>query len=471
MVIKVKRVLMLLAASLLLFATARSASAQSGISVSDTSLKLNFPTNMTFHLSAMSSSQITSASLAVHFPATSATTRIPANFTQNIKLDTSVVWNLGTGSSSAVGGYLVPGTSGEYSWHITDAGGDTLDTPATAFRVVDNRHTWKELKNDRVAIDWYDGDAIFGQSVFDRANRTLDSIENDIGAKVDRQIQIWMYGSQDDLLSALPPGQPEWVGGQSFDDFNIVLVDAPGSGANSLDNAIRGALHEMTHQVIAEAMRGPFSQALPRWMNEGLAVYHEFDPPHLDDFQQPPLQQAIKQDTLFHLQSLESNFPADPDQADVAYGESYGVVSYMISRYGSDKMKQIFTLFRNGATADEAFQQVLGVDEDGLENLWRKSVGAQQKDYVKEATATPGTVPTMSLSSADTPVAARATPPSVALQQTPTLPPSNTATLPASNTPTPQSGTGGGGGGFCGGLFGGAGLVAFGLWKVKKRKK
>jgi Peptidase MA superfamily len=452
---------LLAAASIFFIFGALTVGAAPGISVSEASLKLNFPKDMTFHLAAKSASNITSASLAVHFATTDATTRIQANFTPAAQLDTSVVWNLGSNSSSAVGGYLVPGAGGDYTWHIVDADGATLDTPPEPFRVVDNRVTWKELKNDRVAIYWYSGDDNFGQSVFSRANKTLDTIENDIGAKVDRQIQIWMYGDQDTFRSALPPGQPEWVGGQSFNDFSVVLVLASG---DNLDYAMRGALHEMTHQVIAQAMKGPFQSALPHWMDEGLAVYHQFDPPHLDDFLQPPLQRAIQEDTLFHLKTLESNFPANPDQADVAYGESYGVVAYMLKQYGPDKMKQIFSMLKSGATADEAFQQVLGVDTDGLENEWRKSIGAQPKNYVKEPTATPGLVPTLSLSSADTPSAATATPAAVALQETPTV--------TSGGAPTPQTsgGPAGGGGGLCGGLFGGVGLVAFGVMWTKRRK-
>jgi Peptidase MA superfamily len=452
-----KRLLTLLAAASLFFVIGTcTASAQTAITASDTSLKMDFPKDMTFHLAAKSSSNITSVSLAVHFATTDATTRIPAKFTPNTQLDTTVVWNLGSDSSSAVGGYLVPGASGDYKWHIVDAAGDTLDTPPAPFRVVDNRVTWKELKNDRVAIDWYNGDDAFGQNVFSRANKTLDTIEADIGAKVDRQIQIWMYGDQDTFRSALPPGQPEWVGGQSFNDFSVVLVLASG---DNLDYAMRGALHEMTHQVIAQAMKGPFQQALPHWMDEGLAVYHQFDPPHLDDFLQAPLQRAIQQDTLFHLKTLESNFPADPDQADVAYGESYGVVAYMLKQYGPAKMKQIFSLFKQGATSDEAFQQALGVDTDGLENQWRRSVGAQQKTYVTEPTATPGTVPTLSLSSAATSSAPTAVPSVVALQANPTV--------STGSVPTPQSTPAAGGGGLCGGLFGIAGLVAYAVWRSR----
>lgn len=452
--------MMLAAASLFFLAGAWPASAQSGITVTDTSFKLDFPNQMTFHLAASSTSQLTAASLAVHFPSTGATTRIQLKFSQDSKLDKDLAWNLKSDNSSAVGGYLVPGTAGEYSWHLVDSAGTILDTPSKPFKVVDTRRTWRELKNDRVAIYWYDGDETFGQGVFDKANQTLDSIENDIGAKVDRQIQIWMYGNHEDFISALPPGQPEWIGGQSFNDFNVVLVLASGTG---LDYATRGALHEMTHQVIAEAMRGPYQQAFPHWMDEGLAVYHQFIPPHLDDFLQPPFQLAIKEDTLFHLVTLDSNFPADPNEADVAYAESYGVVEYMIHQYGADKMKQIFGLFKQGASSDEAFQQVINVDTDGLENLWRKSIGAQEKTYTKAATVTPGAVATFSLSSADTPSAATATSPAVALQVTSTPVPSSTS--------TPQSSSGSGGSGFCGGLFGGAGMVAFAFWRGKSKKR
>lgn len=454
-----KRLLVVLAmASLFIVFGVSGAGAQSAITVSDSSVQIDFPNAMTFHLKASSSAPITKASLSVNFPVSGANNTIPGNFVQGPQVDTRIVWSLSNTSSFAVGGWLPPGTSGTYSWHLADSSGNAIDTPATPFRVMDNRVTWKELKNDRVAIDWYDGDQNFGQSLFDLANKTLDNIANDIGAKVDHQIQIWMYGNDDYFKTALPPGSPEWVGGESFNEFNIVVVEASGSGQ---DYAARGALHEMTHQVIAEAMKGPFPQALPHWMDEGLAVYHQFIPPHLDSFLQPPLDRAIQSDTLFRLQSLDSNFPADPGQADVAYGESYGVVSFMLKQYGGDKMKQIFGLFRNGATSDEAFQKVLGMDTDALENLWRKSVGAQVKSYTKSPTATPGAVATFALSSADTPSAATATPAGVALQVTSTLSPNN--------APTPTPASGGGGGGLCGGLFGGLGLVAIGAWRLRKR--
>jgi hypothetical protein len=443
----------------LIFSRASVARADSPITVSDSSLKVDFPKHMTFHLAAQSSAQINQIQLLVHFPATNSTQRLTPKFTPNTRVDTNAVWDLSSSSTSTVGGYLLPGATGEYNWHIEDAAGNKLDTPANPFRLVDNRVTWKELKNPRVIISWYAGDQAFGQNLFDEANKTLDNIENNIGATVDHPIQIWFY-DRDFFVSALPPGQPEWVGGESFDDFNVVFVLAE---QGNTEEAFRGANHEMTHQVIAESLKGPFKEGFPHWLNEGLAVYHQWNPPKMDDFLQAPFQRAIQSDTLFRLRSLDSNFPADPQATYVCYGESYSVVEFLIRQYGRDKMKQLFALFKSGASSDAAFQQAIGVDTDGLENLWRKSVGAKEKSYPK-ATATPGAVPTFSFSSADTPSAATpssggSTPTRIAQAETP---------VPAvTRTPAPQSSSGGGG--LCGGLFGGFVLFGFGAWQIRRR--
>ena len=124
------------------------------------------------------------------------------------------------------------------------------------------------------------------------------------------------------------------------------------------------------------------------------------------------------------------------------------------------------TLFKGGTTADDAFMQVLGVDQDGLENLWRQSVGAPTKDYAKLPTATPGAVPTFALSSAVTPGAETATPPPTKISAIETAVPQNQPTA----APSSQSGSGGGSGGLCGGIFGGIALASFGAWQIRRRR-
>jgi hypothetical protein len=460
-----KRLLTLLAIASLFFAVGTlTASAQTGIQVSDASFIVDYPKQIKFHLAAKSAADINQVGLAVRFPTTGTTTRIAPKFSPGVQLDVTGVWSLDRNVVGAAGGYLPPGARGEFSWHIQDAAGNQFDTPFQPFRVDDNRRSWKQLTNDKMALYWYDGDDSFGKAIFDKANKALVGIQSSIGATIDYQIQIFIYGNRDEFLSALQPGQHEFAGGTIIDEFGIVLVQASPTGpGDDLQYALVATPHELIHLVVAQELKGPFKDvSMPLWMNEGLASYYEYDPPQMEPRYKSALQQAIKSDSLIRLRTLEGKFPDDYSLAILAYGEGYSVDDFIMRQYGTDKLRRIFALYKAGTTNDDAFQQVLGVDEDGLENLWRKSVGAQQKSYTRSPTITPGAVPTFSLSSAETPGGSTTTPPAVALQPTP-APSPNTA-------PTPQSSGGktGGGGGLCGGLFGGMVLAGFGVWWMKR---
>lgn len=458
-----KRFLLLLTvvSCLLLLATGTVA-AQEGITVSDTSLKVDFPQQMVFNLAANSPADITNVGLAVRFPQT--TTRLKPNFTPGKQINATANWELNNGTISSVGGHLPPGASGEYSWHLEDAAGNKLDTPFQPFRLDDNRHQWQKLENDKVALFWYDGDQSFGQQIFDKANLTLNSIQNDIGATLEQKSQIFIYGDRPDFLDALGPGNHEWAGGTIDDTFGIVLIDAD---AESLDYALSTTPHELTHLVIAQDLKGPYKDvSIPLWMNEGLAVYHEYTPPQNEPRFAQALQKGIRSNTLHRLRALSSSFPNDASVVELAYGEAYSVVAFMLDHYGPAKVSQLMTLFKGGTTADDAFMQVLGVDQDGLENLWRQSVGAPTKDYAKLPTATPGAVPTFALSSAVTPGAETATPPPTQISAVETAAPQSEPTA----VPSSQGGSGGGNGGLCGGVFGGIALASVGAWQLRKRR-
>ena len=101
-----------LVGGLLLLATGTVAG-QGGISVTDTSLKLDFPQRMVFSLAANSPADITKVELAVRFPQT--TTRLKPNFTPGKQINATANWELNNGTISSVGGHLPPGASGEYS--------------------------------------------------------------------------------------------------------------------------------------------------------------------------------------------------------------------------------------------------------------------------------------------------------------------------------------------------------------------
>ncbi|OQY42409.1 MAG: hypothetical protein B6242_16245 [Anaerolineaceae bacterium 4572_78] len=266
--------------------------------------------------------------------------------------------------------YFPPGTELEYWWKVIDSEGRELQTERGKFLYLDERHNFHPLSNDRVTLYWYQGNDEFGQALFDQANKGLDQLETNVGIQVTHPIRIFIYANHDDLLGALSLGVHEWTGGVAFTEMSVIAI---GIEPNSLDWGLGAMTHEMTHLVIHQATDNPYTN-LPHWLDEGIAVYNE-NPDELDSQFREDFESAVTNNELMTLQTLSSNFPADPVAASLAYGESGSVVKFIIDTYGSDAMKHLLEIFSEGALYDDALQESLGVDMHGLDNAWRESLG------------------------------------------------------------------------------------------------
>ena len=194
---------------------------------------------------------------------------------------------------------------------------------------------------------------------------------------------------------------------------------------------------ELTHQIIFDSLGGGLArQAFPHWMNEGLAVYNESGDRSLVEYIAGSLNQAIANDTLPTLKSRELNFPPDSDEALVSYGLSYAVVNMLFREFGTDKVQEMYRSFQDGVPSDETFMKVFGMDTNGLDNMYRKTVGLDERKFSGSGVPTVRAIPTFALSGAETPSSSSgsnptATPRSVAAANTPV--PAGATTVPAAS--------------------------------------
>jgi hypothetical protein len=134
----------------------------------------------------------------------------------------------------------------------------------------------------------------------------------------------------------------------------------------------KGALpHEITHLLVAESVFGLFGD-IPVWLNEGLAEYVEGQ---MTQTYQDILNDAATNKKLISIRSLASGFSTDSTQAYLSYAESHSIVSYLIEKYGWDKMRRLLDIFREGSTYDKALLAVYGFDTNGLDKEWRLNKG------------------------------------------------------------------------------------------------
>jgi hypothetical protein len=339
--------------------------AQGPIQVLDQSVKTAFRDYITFNISLESESNITEVRLLYRVAGQLATARGDADFEPGTRVEASF-------TIDQKRDYLPPGTELEYWWQITNEAGDSLKTEPQHLLYMDERHDWQTLSSDRLTLYWYEGDRAFGEALFDQANKTLDQIENEAGVKVEVPVKIFIYGSFADLHDAIAVGSQEWTGGQAFTDQGVVVI---GVSPDDLDYGLIATPHELTHLVIHQATDNPFGD-IPRWLDEGLAVYMsgELDAPWRD--YRDMVARSARQGKLMTLQTLSSSFPADSEQAGLAYAESGVVVEFIIKHYGQKAMAHLLEIFSQGALYDDALEQALGVDTWGLDNAWRESMGA-----------------------------------------------------------------------------------------------
>ncbi|MBI3914472.1 MAG: hypothetical protein HY327_09870 [Chloroflexi bacterium] len=421
------------------------ARAEGVIAVTANKFTNNFPTRLLFQIAARSPARISKIALTVQVDGQTSSSRYLPEFTPDVQVDTSYEWNIQRN-------YVPPGVSGQFWWMLQDDAGNQLQTPKQNFRVEDSAQTWQKLANNKLAFYWYAGGDGFGRGLFDRAVEAISYLEKDTGVTVDQQVQIWIYGNRADFFRALGPGARDWTGGRALPEYGIILINVePGA----LEWGKAATAHELTHIIIHERIRGPLgSISMPQWMDEGLAVYYETIPNKLDGQFSGPLKRAIDSNTLLSLRSISGNFPSNGNDASLAYGEGFSVVDFIIRRYGASKLAQLLQAFKAGGDFDDIFKQVLNVDTDGLENLWRKDIGAKPREVAPRVRVAPSPMPTFGLST-DPFVAPSPTPQAVALNATPAPAP---ASEPRAPEPIVIS---------CGNAFAFAALAFFGAMRAR----
>ncbi|MEM7028632.1 MAG: peptidase MA family metallohydrolase [Chloroflexota bacterium] len=282
--------------------------------------------------------------------------------------------------------YMPPGTELEYWWKLTDANGESFKTEVGNYTYLDNRFDFKHLSSDRLTLYWYNGGRSFGDALFRQATKALDLLETDVGVTLERPIKIFIYGTHDDLLSALSVSSQEWTGGVAYSDYGVVVI---GVRTDNLDWGLKAMTHELTHLVVHQATDNPYGD-IPRWLDEGLAVYNE-SPEGLDEQFSERFMDAVNSNSLMTLQTLSSTFPADSEAANLAYGQSGAVVHFILDNYGTEALSKLLEIFSEGALYDNALEEAFGEDTKSLDNAFRDHWGLAPLDGPLETQAETGT--------------------------------------------------------------------------------
>jgi len=336
-----------------------SVQAQSRLKILDSSAQAEFPSRLSFNLSAESDVNITDIRLRYTVDRVSyakVTSEAYIEFTPATTVDVDWSWDM-----RRTGG-LPPGSGVNYWWVVENANGDKIETAPVRVQFDDNRYSWRSLTEGEVTIYWYKGDESFAREIMLSAQQALARLAEDTGAELEKLVKLYIYANAQDLQGAMIYPQ-EWTGGVAFTRYGIMAI---GIAPDNLYWGKRAIAHELTHLVIHQMTLNPYGD-LPTWLDEGLAMNTEgMLGPQFTTY----LNKATVEKNLISVRTLASPFSTDPEKAYLSYAQSYSLVDFLISNYGQTQMLELLLTFRQGSSYDEALEKVYGFDMDGLNALW-----------------------------------------------------------------------------------------------------
>src|SRR5437764_209548 len=240
------------------------------------------------------------------------------------------------------GRFIPPGVQVKYYWEFTDNKGNSVTDAQQQFTTVDNRFNWQHLTQGMLQVNWYNHSLNFGQHVLAMASTSIQKISDTLGGSLNQPTNLWIYASDQDFHGSLAPGSYEWVGGEALPLLHEASIVVLGTADDTLR---RDMPHELTHLVFHELIVHGITA--PTWFDEGLAVYNQ-------DFREDQLQarweKALASQSLLRLSQISDNFPANADQAYLAYAQSYNLLDYMYNNFGKSRMVQLIKFLNNTQT-------------------------------------------------------------------------------------------------------------------------
>ena len=81
---------------------------------------------------------------------------------------------------------------------------------------------------------------------------------------------------------------------------------------------------------------------------------------------------AVLSDSLISLADITYHFPTGAGRAELAYSESFYLVSFLISKYGKENFHRFIREYSSGKGLEKTLSEVYGLSWGKLEESWKQ---------------------------------------------------------------------------------------------------
>jgi hypothetical protein len=188
----------------------------------------------------------------------------------------------------------------------------------------------------------------------------------DIGVDFPDRTEIRLAPTLEAFREAQPGGAwvPLWAAGVAYPEQNLIVMLSPRAIKGSRIDPVQVLAHEFSHVALGRALAG---SRVPAWLNEGLAIYESREW-RLSRI--AVLTRASLMDRLIPLPVLTGSFPANAEEAELAYAEGFMFVSFLINQAGREAFHRLIRDYTRHGDLEAALRRGTGMSLDELEQRW-----------------------------------------------------------------------------------------------------
>ena len=233
-------------------------------------------------------------------------------------------------------------------------------------KVQYREYDWRSIESDHFEVYFYTGEDSLAMRTLDLAEKTQTMLAQRMGHTLSRRVPIILYGSHNDFSQTNVTPELIDAGTGGFTEVLRNRVVLPFTGP--YEDLRHVVVHELTHAVMFDYLYGGSAASLiarqsfysvPTWFAEGLAEYFSLGiEPNAEMF----LRDGIVEGYLPPL-ALSSGY--------IVYKQGQSALSYLVDRYGEDRLRDILRRIRQNRSFDRAFQASVGMPVGKFDEQWR----------------------------------------------------------------------------------------------------
>jgi hypothetical protein len=227
--------------------------------------------------------------------------------------------------------------------------------------------TWNTVKSTHFVVSYRHAPLEFAERVSSEAERWYATITDDLGFLRhdfwlwDNRAQITIYDSERDYLAE--SGMPAWSSGATAPKDKVVYAFYGKEGF--FEHVLP---HEIGHIIFREFV-GFDNPAVPLWLDEGAASYHEIG----GNIRAVLAREMKNMPSLDRLSVVDPHAIGDQRAAALFYAEAAGVIDFLLRTYGKESFVLFCRSLRDTRELDRALSYAFSIQGGiaELDRLWR----------------------------------------------------------------------------------------------------